>query len=298
MKTYRAEFRSMNTTVELLLATEEHEQADRAMLEVQELFFQTESICSRFLQDNELAQLNRSQGQTFTVSLLLDAALLAAYSAYQQTAGLFNPGILPNLERAGYDTSLDQVLARTNAAPNLPPQPVDPAFPVEWLDRTKRQVRLLEGRQVDLGGIVKGWTVDRAAAHLARCGAGLVNAGGDLRVFGQQDEAWEIGIADPFEPDRDIAYLPLFSGALATSSSQKRRWQQGDAWHHHLIDPATGLPSDSSIVSATVTAPTCEQADVWAKTVLLLGPEQGLEWIAKRGAHALLVDAERKIWRN
>ena len=288
----------MNTTVELLLRTEEDEQAEQAMLDVQELFFQTERICSRFRPDSELSQLNRSPGQPFNVSALLDTALLAAYSAYQHTAGLFNPGILPNLEQAGYDKTLEQVLARTNAARSLPALPVDPAFPVEWLDRTKRQVRLLEGRQVDLGGIVKGWTVDRAAAHLARFGAGFANAGGDLRVFGKNDEPWEIGIADPFEPDQDIAYIPLSSGALATSSSQKRRWQQGDAWNHHLIDPATGLPSSSRIVSATVTAPTCKQADVWAKTVLLLGPEQGLEWIAKRGAHALLVDAERKIWRN
>jgi thiamine biosynthesis lipoprotein len=124
---------------------------------------------------------------------------------------------------------------------------------------------------------------------------GFVNAGGDLRVFGQREEGWKIAIGDPFEKEKQLGTIQIKDGAVATSSTMKRRWKRGAQWMNHLLDPRTGQPTQSVIVSATVTAPTAKQADVWAKTVLLLGEERGAKFILDQQAQAVLVDHNLQI---
>lgn len=150
---------------------------------------------------------------------------------------------------------------------------------------------------IDLGGIAKGWCADRGAELLASSGCGYVNAGGDLRLFGQKKAAWKIGIEDPFSPERNKAILHLTKGAAATSSTWKRRWLAGKSKQHHLIDPRTGQPSKSDIISATVMAPTAVQADIWAKTLLILGEAEGSDWIRARGLQAIVILANQESRR-
>ena len=78
----------------------------------------------------------------------------------------------------------------------------------------------------------------------------------------------------------------------------KRRWRVGGEWRHHLINPYTGKPTNSTIVSATVLAPTCTEADIWAKTVLMLGKEKGLAKAKENGQKAILIDINGTIYRE
>lgn len=294
-------FRAMNTSVEIRLepeggkAADDQEIAD-AMNHVRLWFRQVESTCSRFLPDSELSELNRSSGRPVAVSPLLFDLLQAARDAFAETGGIFHPAVLPSLEEAGYAVSFERIgSGRTSS--HFTGTPVLPELPYQLPDPHKKTVLLQDGARIDLGGIAKGWTADRAAEYLAAYGSGFVNAGGDIRVFGNRKTPWMIGIENPYDPDQDLAVLAIKKGAVATSSTWKRRWQLHNVWLHHLIDPATGRPSESPVVSATVTAPTAAQADVWAKVALLLGPEKGLVWLRERKARAILVDNRQQIWR-
>ena len=163
-------------------------------------------------------------------------------------------------------------------------------------NESKRSVTLLS--KIDLGGMAKGWVIDRAALLLDRLGYGFINVGGDIRIFGTLPRPLNIGIESPFAETTMISSIQVQNGALATSTTMKRTWQMNGEWTHHLIDTQTGKPSKSKIVSATVTAPTALEADVWAKTVLLLGKQAGQEWINRKGVQAVLITKDGDIWRG
>ena len=153
---------------------------------------------------------------------------------------------------------------------------------------TSRDIRLLAGNRVryarpmrvDLGGIAKGYAVDRAIAELAALGIthATVNAGGDLRVLG--DDAEVIHLRDPGAPVRLHPALTLASGAMATSAGYFTR---------AIVDPATGAVSDAHD-SASVMAPTAMLADALAKVVLLRGP-LSRALLERHDAHALVLRA-------
>jgi thiamine biosynthesis lipoprotein len=123
------------------------------------------------------------------------------------------------------------------------------------------RITLAPDVRLDLGGIAKGYAVDRAAAILAGAGPCLVNAGGDLAARGG---AWPVGL----EGTRLV--LQLSDGAIATSGRDRRRWRRGDEERHHLIDPATSRPAVTELLRVTVVAPTAVEAEVLA-TVAFLG---------------------------
>ncbi len=156
--------------------------------------------------------------------------------------------------------------------------------PLVALDAERRTLTLAAGTRLDLGGIAKGWTVQRAAQHLSGYGPCLVDAGGDMLAIGAPpgESGWSIGVADPFDPRRDVAQLKVRDAALATSGADRRRWLRHGALQHHLIDPRTGLPSDSDLISVTIIAPTAVEAEVYAKATLLLGASEGLAYVEAR----------------
>lgn len=161
----------------------------------------------------------------------------------------------------------------------------------------KKQTATLFSK-IDLGGIAKGWVIDRAALLLENIGYGFINAGGDIRIFGTLPRSLNIGIESPYDVTNLISSIQVGSGAVATSTSMKRRWRVLGEWKHHLIDPRTGTSTESKIVSATVTARTALEADVLAKTVLLLGEEKGRALIAEKESRAVLINKDEEIWRG
>ena len=270
-------FPSMNTEVEIQLYTNVH---DQALEEVQRMFNTAEMHLTRFDQTSELCQLNRSAGQTRRVSPLLYNVVEAAVWAASATEGVFDPTLLPVMNAIGYDRSFEQIRQD---------EPGDAALPApqrgryERIDlyRSRREIYLPAHVQIDLGGIGKGWTVDRAADWLASKGPYLINAGGDLYAYGAPpgQSGWSIGIADPWAAARDIVRLKVRQRAVATSTISRRQWRQGGQIRHHLIDPRTGQPAETDAVSVTVVADRVAPAEIYAKTALILGVDAGYKWL-------------------
>lgn len=290
---YHYQFNSMSTMVQISIS---NELFANDLMPVYKKFTRIEDLCSRFREDSELSQLNRQLGLEVPVSEELFAILQTALRFYEETDGIFNPGILVALENSGYTKSIEQIKGREISGI----ADFSPAFSLAskpfHLAHTKTAATLLT--KLDLGGIAKGWVIDQAAELLAQFGFGFINVGGDIRIFGALPRPLNIGIEDPFEPDKMISAIQVQTGAIATSTSMKRCWSVNGANKHHLIDPSTGDASKSTIVSATVTAPTAVQADVWAKVALLLGEEKGKKWIRKKGTKAVLVNQSKEIWKE
>ena len=140
----------------------------------------------------------------------------------------------------------------------------------------------IEGMSLDIGGIGKGFAVDLAVEQLRIDGAtsGIVEAGGDLQVFGlpEPGKPWKIGIRHPRNTEEFYAILDIESGAVATSGDYQQYFIAEGIRFHHILDPATGFTANKC-VSATILAKTCIEADAAATAVFVMGPQKGMEWL-------------------
>ena len=231
--------------------------------EVHPFFVAAEAVFSRFDPASELSALNNDPRESVTVSPQLTGCLQAAADLRERTAGLIDPAVGNAVLDWGYDRTFTDVEDRLE---------VGPISEVGHWSVNGSVVSRRPGVRLDLGGIAKGWTADRAvAAGLAD----MVSAGGDVR----SSTDTVIAIADPW--GETAATVRLLEGGLATSSSTRRRWKVGGVGAHHIIDPRRLEPATSPIYSATVTAETAVEAEAGAKAVLLHG-EQGLVWAEKQ----------------
>jgi thiamine biosynthesis lipoprotein len=298
MKLHTANFHCMTTDIELYLRSDNPGQAAEALAAVQDFFYSVQSRFSRLSGDSELSRMNQASGTEVRVSPDLCELVDLAVSAAEYSGGLFDPAIVDALEVAGYDRGVEW---SSQAGVPLPmstgmARGVDAPWtgsPVRdaRVDRQSLTVSLPRGIRFDLDAIAKGWAVDRAAAMLESLGPGLVNAGGDLRAWGDQpgaadERGWLASVDDPSRPGSDVAWLWVADCALATSSTTTRRW----AGDHRVIDPRTGHPVETDLSSVTVCATTAVQAVVAARVVLLLGKMAGLAWLEEQpDLEALLV---------
>jgi len=239
-----------------------------------------ESRLSRFQPDSELSALNRAPGAPFPVSEVLWDALQASLQAVRFSDGLVTPTLTPWLEAAGYDRSFEAI-GRHDGSPALVLAPPAHVGIELQLEARHRCVTLPEGCRLDLGGTAKGWAADRAVHRLRHLGPCLVNAGGDISVHGPRLDGggWAIGVTDPFRTENSVERLCLTRGGVATSGRDYHRWVRQGAWHHHIIDPRTGLPASTDILSATVIAPSMVEAEAAAKVALILGSRAALAWL-------------------
>jgi thiamine biosynthesis lipoprotein len=251
----RRAFRAMGTDVELLLDAEPGERADRALDRAEEEFERLEQTMSRFRDDSELSRLNRD-GVVDDASRDLVRVVELALAAREATGGRFDPTVHDAVVDAGYDRTFDAVAPDGPAAAAAPPARCGGGVRVDGA-----RIALDPGSHLDLGGIGKGYAVDRVAELLGMLGPCLVNAGGDLAVRGG---SWPVGVTD------DLT-VELTHGGIATSGRDRRRWLRDGEERHHLIDPSTGRPAAATAtpLRVTVVAGSAAAAEVAAKAAFL-----------------------------
>jgi FAD:protein FMN transferase len=236
------------------------------LAEGEEWVHQMHDRLTRFSPTSELSRFNTSAGSWTEVSPLLESLLRECLRAHELSGGLVNAAILPALIAAGYTRTFSDGPTQVTASV------VPPALP-EVLEVRSGSGRLRQGASIDLGGIAKGWLADRLAADLGA--NALVNLCGDLFAHGggETGEGWPVGIGG-----KTVLLLDM---GTATSGTRKRWWGPD---LHHLIDPRTGLPSRSDLAEASVIARTGADAEIFAKTALLLGAAKAEEYLAGHDA--------------
>ncbi|GAA4919643.1 thiamine biosynthesis lipoprotein [Nonomuraea thailandensis] len=255
-----------------------------------------ERTFSRFDPGSDTSRVNA--GGPVVVSELFLAALHEACRYLDATGGLFSPFLGAELARLGYDT--DFALVGTPEAAPAPPRAAAPAAaPVVHLDHDRRTVTLSPGLAVDLGGFVKGWSVQRAAqAQRESEGVpyGMIDAGGDLVAWRPEGgRPWRIGVEHPLrEQPIGVLELPAGTAAVATSSVVRRSWRdRAGTVLHHIVDPRTGEPAGSDCAQATVMTGDLAAAEVYATCLVLLGTREGPPWLAGQDPDARWITVGR-----
>ncbi|MEE9219475.1 MAG: FAD:protein FMN transferase [Acidobacteriota bacterium] len=250
---------------------------DAALDEVERL----DAVLSNWRNDSELSNLNRAAAVApFICSPDLFDALEASLAAAAATGGAFEPRLEPWIAALGL----------RSAEPDAGPPAVlplrgsfeAPLQRIVKLDPGRRGVSFARaGIALNLGGIGKGYALDRAARLLRERGieAALLNFGGQVLALGAPpgEPGWIAEVADPRDRFRPALVLTLRDVSAATSANTQRgAWRDGE-WIGHVLDPESGRPAPFP-GSATAVAPDATRADAYATALLVMGPERGLEW--------------------
>jgi thiamine biosynthesis lipoprotein len=165
------------------------------------------------------------------------------------------------------------------------------------------EIYLSGGVEIDLGGIAKGFIVDKVAEFLKSKGVknGIINAGGDIYCWGtnQENKKWKIGIENPFEEEKIIGVFEITERGIATSGNYKRYIKIKEKKIGHIINPKTGFPVENSNVSVTVIAPDCTTADGFATGIFVLGIDKSMKIAEKqKNLEFLIIDINKKIYKS
>jgi FAD:protein FMN transferase len=291
MTLFRRAFRAMGTACELAVAGEGEADALRALAAGLAEVEICERVLTRFDPTSDLSRLNAATGTWVDVDPRLASALRSALAARRATGGRFDPTILPPLLAAGYDRTFDELTHRP--ARQLAGWRAGAGISI---DEDACRARVERGGAVDLGGIGKGFSADRAveAMRLAwpeqrGCFADL---GGDLAFSGRPPDAdaWRVAVADPRNPGATLATVAVTGGGVATSGRDRRRFGPGRTLHH-LIDPETGSPAEGGPLAVTVVAEDAGEAEALATAFAISELEEVLRHAPARGVAALYVPA-------
>ncbi len=228
--------------------------------------------------DSDVSRLNReAHMRPVVVHQWTYRVLQAAIELNRRSGGVFDVTVAPVLQAKGL---LPRLVGEAAIAGAPPPDGL------ELLADHAVRFRGPEIR-IDLGGIAKGFAVDRARAALGRFGvtSGIVNAGGDLLVFGNAPRT--VHVRDPRDPRRLICSIALANEALASTARRFDPFQSGGTEETAVIDPGTRSPA-TTFAGVTVCAPSCMIADALTKVLMILGTDAD-ELLAHYGAGALLV---------
>jgi len=214
-------------------------------------------------------------GKYISISHETDLILKEAAGVFEVTEGAFDVTIGPVKTLWGFDSGDYHIPDSSEIASYLE------RGNFRNLDMLAGKARITEaGLGIDLGGIAKGYILDAAVSWLQKKGiqSGLVEGGGDLRIFGPHPKRdfWRIGIQDPRgERGALIGIVSMKDRSIATSGDYERFFIRNGKRYHHILDPETGFPSQKA-VSVTVIAPNALLADAYATAVFVMGPDKGV----------------------
>jgi len=290
---------TMGTEVRVSVWTADHALVETAVGAVFREFDRLDALMSVWKDGSDIVRLNAAAGdRAVTVSTDTRDVLHIARDISDQTGGTFDVtfAALGGLWKFDYQDKDNSVPDAREIAKRLPlinyrDLSVDDGAGTAQLKR--------EGMRVNLGGIGKGYAVDRAVDIMRRSGLRdfMIQAGGDMYVAGRRgDRPWRLGIRDPRGPaDRLFATLDLTDGTFSTSGDYERSFMKDGRRYHHIIDPRDGQPARLSR-SVTLVTDRAVVADALAKGVFILGPDAGMALIERTpGVQGVIVSAKNEV---
>lgn len=298
---HRAERMLMGTIWAITIVGGDRDAAKRAAERAFDEVARLEALLSEWQPDSEISRVNAAAGKA---PVAVGPELLACVRASLEVA---------RWSDGAYDISwagLRRLWDFSAESAHVPPsrERVRALLPLwNWrnivLDEAKSTVFLKrKGMQIGLGGVAKGYALDRAGELLQ--GAGfhnyLIYGGGQVLTHGKKGERpWRVGVQHPRE-GRHFAYVEIEDGSLATSGDYEHAYRHDGRLYHHIIDPKTGFPSEKT-ASVTLIASNALWADAVDTAIFIMGPERGLERLASAPGgpyQALVVDPSLRVHAN
>ncbi|MEI7682797.1 MAG: FAD:protein FMN transferase [Candidatus Saccharibacteria bacterium] len=272
---YQQSKTALGSKVHLTLSSDEKSLAiERVFSELWQEIDEFNRRFSRFRLDSEITQLNQKAGKTIIISPAFHDLLVISQKMSVATDGMFNPFILPALQRVGYIKSWIPTAATADPPDYSDRQVVDALN----LKLTATTARIPANSAIDLGGCGKGYLLDQLGDYLSRSKINdyWLSLGGDILARGSQPDGhpWTVSIANALHPSQTLARVIIPTDkplAIATSGITKRQGRyNGSAWHH-IISSESGEPARTDILTATVCMSTGLLADVYASCLVALG---------------------------
>jgi len=250
--------------------------------------------------DSEIYMLNEMAGKG-TVSLSKDTIyILSVAKKYAELSnGAFDPTVGPLVKAWGISPGSGRIPGDEEIKSLLPL--ID--FNDLIIDEEKLTARLEKaGQSVDLGGIAKGYAGDEAIRIYREYGieSAYINLGGNVVTLGNKPDGspWRIGVQNPRDITGNyVGIIEVSNKTVVTSGDYERYFERDGKRYHHIIDPRTGYPSESGLISATIVCDLSIDADALSTSVFVLGLEKGMELVEKlEGVEAILITNDKNIY--
>ncbi len=269
----------MGTAVRVELWHEDPRKGAEMVEEVMNELHRIDALMSTYKEDSEISAVNRDAARSpVRVSDELAKLVVRSLEMSRLTGGAFDL----TYASAGY---LYDFRARQRPQAGQIEEALEAIdFRLVEVDADHSTIAFRRnGVRIDLGGIAKGYAVERGAAILRRNGIehGIVTAGGDSRIVGdRRGKPWVVGVRHPRDKQRVITRMPLRDEAISTSGDYERFFEEDGVRYHHIIEPATGR-SASAVYSVTIIGPDATMTDGLSTSVFVLGVEAGLSLLEK-----------------
>ena len=275
-----------------------HEDAGRAEVLIDAVFDESariDELMSTFKESSRISEINR------------DAAARPVYAGNELFGLIRRAQDVSVLTRGAFDITFDSVGQhydfRARKRPDAETTEREKAlidYRLVQLDDTAQSVRYLKpGVRINLGGIAKGYVVERGINVLRHAGVtnAIVTAGGDSRMLGdRRGRPFMIGIRDPREDGKVAMSVPLADEAVSTSGDYERYFDEDGVRYHHIITPSTGTPA-REVHSATVIGPDAVMTDALSTSVFVMGVDLGLKLIASLPDYeSIVIDNQGRIY--
>lgn len=264
-----------------------------------------EQLFSAHISTSDVCRINEVAGDhAVRVSAEVMTVLKTAREYAEKSGGAFDPTIGPLVSLWGIGSENERIPSDSeiDAARSL----------VNWqlltLDETAGTAFLEKaGMALDLGGIAKGFAADEIILLLKEAGvsSAIVDLGGNVYVLGSRPaddgksasgDPWRVGIKDPFHPDEGAGLrVDVADSSVVTSGNYERYFEESGVRYHHILDPETGRPAESGLVSCTITDSSSLIADVLSTSVFVLGKEKGLELLEREGKKGVCISFDGTV---
>lgn len=285
----------MGTEVSVYLWSNDPEAGLAALEAVFQEVDRIDRLMSTYKDDSEISKINRTAAKS---------AVVVGHELYQLIARSLEISVLT---QGAFDITYDSVGQHYDFRERQRPDDETVVSELEnidyryvELDDQSVSIRFLQdGVRINLGGIAKGYVVERGVDILRSKGIenAIVTAGGDSRLLGdRRGRPWMVGIRDPRNDGEVAISVPLQDEAISTSGDYERFFDEDGVRYHHIIQPGTGMPA-SGVHSATVFGPDAITTDALSTSVFVMGVDLGLRMIAVLPDYeGIVIDAEGQVF--
>lgn len=239
-----------------------------------------DEVFSRFRQGNELWRLNQNVGRWARVSEELFYLIEVGEKVRIRSGGAFDLGVKEVLEKLGYDRDYSLVEGRFEADGKGEIRERGDGPRLCEIEMRRKDLSVKIPRQIDLGGLGKGYALDKVRGILEGMGLRnfLIDCGGDIYACGESSQNWKVAFENPLNFEEAIGYVFVDGFFLASSSANRRAWGEDEDRRHHLVDMRT-LSSAKNVMATYVQCESGILADAWATALFVMGFEEAKEFL-------------------
>lgn len=293
---YSTSFFAMGTYNEIIVLSNSEEEANKTFELIINRINELEKTVSYTKEESEVTKLN--SGEKINLSHDTNYLIENSFEYFNKTNGVFNVGMgsVINLWEIAHEKE-------------VPPHTSDINYLMNYTDMN--EFLILENNKgsiidnnfnIHLGGIAKGYAVDESKSIIIESDIenAIINFGGDLYVLGTNklnESYWNIGIQSPIiGENKAIASVEVKDRSIVSSGTYERFFIYDENLYHHIIDPITGFPTTNNLTSVSILTSNAMDADVYSTSVLIMGLEEGIDFIIENNLEGILIDDEKNIY--